>query len=291
MKLAKARQQLHVRAARLYRDDVGVHGGDLRQDVVELGIAHVGVDLRRVADDGRGDAEGARGPGQVSIPLAAAQRQAFADGRLVDLDDADAGRFQVGHLVADGQGDLQRRGGARLVVAHERPLQDRHRTRQHTLYRFMRQALRVHRPGHRHGGRALHVAIDDGRLDAARAVRLHPAVTREDKTVQLLAEVFDHVVAFRFAMHEHVQAQRFLAAHGVGDFGAHLLFVIGDGQFSPLETRAGGADGRRLREGADGRRREIGQLETRALQGLAQREAGIAAVHGGRQRLQALRHR
>ena len=249
------------------------------------------VDLRRVADDGRGDAEGARGPVQVGVPLAAAQRQAFADGRFVDLDDADAGRFQVLYLVADGQGQLQRRAGARLVVAHERPLQERDGARQHALHGFMRQALRVHRPGHRHGGRALHIAVEDGRFHTARAVRLHPAQAREGEPVQLLAEVFDHVVAFRFAMHQHVQAQRFLPRHGVGDFGAHLLFILGAGQFAPLTAGAGGADGRRLREGADGRCREVGQLETRALHGLAQREAGIAAVDGGRERLQALRDR
>ena len=120
---------------------------------------------------------------------------------------------------------------------------------------------------------------------------MHPAQAREGESVQLLAEVFDHVLAFRFAMHEYVKAQRFLARHGVGDFGAHLLFIVGAGQFAPLMAGAGGADGRRLREGADGRRREVGQLETRALHGLAQREAGIAAVDGGRERLQALRDR
>jgi hypothetical protein len=44
---------------------------------------------------------------------------------------------------------------------------------------------------------------------------------REGKAVQLLAEIFDHVVALGFAMHQHVQPQRFLAADGAGDFGAH----------------------------------------------------------------------
>ena len=42
---------------------------------------------------------------------------------------ADAGGFQIQHLVADGEGDLPRRLAARLVVAHKAPLQDGDRAR------------------------------------------------------------------------------------------------------------------------------------------------------------------
>ena len=45
-------------------------------------------------------------PVEIGRPVGAAQRQALAQRRLVDLDDADAGRFEVGHLVADRQRDL-----------------------------------------------------------------------------------------------------------------------------------------------------------------------------------------
>lgn len=65
--------------------------------------------------------------------IAAAQRQAFADRGLVDLDRRDAGGFEVGDLVAQGQSDLHRGVAARLVVADERPLQDRHRAGEHAL--------------------------------------------------------------------------------------------------------------------------------------------------------------
>ena len=40
-------------------------------------------------------------------PLGPAQRQALAERRLVDLDDPDAGRFEVDDFVADGQRDLK----------------------------------------------------------------------------------------------------------------------------------------------------------------------------------------
>ena len=41
---------------------------------------------------------------RYSAHVGAAQRQPLAQGRLVDLDDADAGRLQVGHLVAQRPG-------------------------------------------------------------------------------------------------------------------------------------------------------------------------------------------
>src|SRR5690606_40748654 len=89
-------QQLHVRTRRLDGDDVGIHGGDGFDDVVEFRIAHVGVDLRAVLDAGRGQAEAVHGPVQVGLPVAAAQRQPFAEGRFVYLDDADAGALEIG---------------------------------------------------------------------------------------------------------------------------------------------------------------------------------------------------
>ena len=50
---------------------------------------------------------------------------------------------------------------ARLVVAHERPLQDRHRAGQHALHRLLGQRLRVARPVDGHRPRARDVAEDD----------------------------------------------------------------------------------------------------------------------------------
>src|SRR5699024_3790034 len=93
-------QQLHARAAGLDGDDIGVHGRHRLDDVVELRVTHVAVDLRGVAHATGGDAKVLHGPCQVGRPVGAAQRQAFAEGRLVDLDEFDAGRLQVVHLIA-----------------------------------------------------------------------------------------------------------------------------------------------------------------------------------------------
>jgi hypothetical protein len=219
-------------------------------------------------DAAGGDAEGARGPVQVAVPGRAPQRQAFAQRRFVDLHDADAGRFQVDCFVADRQRDLQRGGGARLVVAHERPLQDGDRSGQHALHRTRRAALGVGAPGHRHRGGAGDVAEQHGRLHAARAVGLHPAVGAEGKAVELFAEVFDHVVALGLAVHGDVDAQRFLLAHRMVDLAPHRRFVVKLRQLAAFIGGARGADRRRLREGADGRGRIQRQIEAFLLRGL-----------------------
>src|SRR5690606_41882993 len=69
--------------------------------------------------------------------------------------------------------------------------------RSHALHHTFSQALRVLRPFYRHGLRARHIAEQHRRLDTARTIRLHPAVLREREAVQLLAEIFDHVVTLK----------------------------------------------------------------------------------------------
>jgi hypothetical protein len=56
--------------------------------------------------------------------------------RLVDLDDTDAGLFQVEYLRPNGGRDLTAGLRPRLVSAHEGPLQNGHRTGQHALTGF-----------------------------------------------------------------------------------------------------------------------------------------------------------
>jgi hypothetical protein len=65
------------------------------------------------------------------------------------------------------------------------------------------------------------VAEQHRRLDAARAVGLHPAVGGEGKALELFAEILDHVVALGLAMHQHVDADRLLAPHRMRDLALH----------------------------------------------------------------------
>ena len=288
---AEGLQQLHLRARGLDGDDVGVHGGDGGDHVVELAVAHVGVDLRLVAHAAGGQAEGLGGPVQVGLPAGLAQRQALAEGRLVDLDDADAGGLQVAHLVADRQRQLAGLLLAGDVVARERPHQHGHRAGQHALHHLGGLALGVADPVHRHRPRPAEVAVDDRRLHAARPVALHPAEAGEGVAVQLLGEVLDHVVALGLAVHQHVQAQLFLHPHGVADLGAHGLGVLGRRQRALPERLARLADLGGLREGADGGGREQRQLQVLALRGDAPGERRLAPAVLGADRRQARLHR
>ena len=152
-------------------------------------------------------------PAQVGRLVGPAQRQALAQRGLVDLDHGGAGGLEVEHLVLDRERDLGAGLAAGLVVAHERPLQDRHRSGEHALHRALGQRLGRLPPAHRDRLRPGDVAEQDRRLDAAAAVGLHPAGVREREAVELLAEVLDHVVALGLAVHEHVEAEPLLLAH------------------------------------------------------------------------------
>ena len=220
-------EQFHVGARGFDGDDVGVQVGNRLHDVVEFAVAHVGVDLCLVFHAVGADAEGVYRPVEVGLPLFFFQRQAFAQRRFVDLDDAEAGFFQIQHFVADGKRDLQAGVGTRLVVAHEGPVQDGYRAGEHRFHRALGQALCVFAPLDGHGFRAGDVAEDDRRLDAARAVGLYPGEAGEDVAVELFAEVFDHVVALSFAVHEDVNVQLLLDFHTFADVRLHVGDVLG----------------------------------------------------------------
>ena len=110
---------VHPRTRGLDLGDVGVHLEDGLDHIAELGVAHVAMHLGLVPHDRRRHAEGLDGPGQVLGPLAAPQGKALTKRRFVDLDDLDPLVLEIGHLVADGQGQLQTCVAPILVVAHE----------------------------------------------------------------------------------------------------------------------------------------------------------------------------
>ena len=120
--------------------------------------------------------------------------------------------------------------------------------------------------------RARYVTEDNRRFDAARTIGLHPTVAGKAEARQLLAEVFHHVIALGFAVHEHVDAQFFLFGDGEGNLFFHRRFVVCGGKFIALEGCARGADFGCLREGTNRRRRQQRQGETLALRGLTCRE-------------------
>ena len=245
-------QEFHARARGLDGDHIGVHLNNSGHDVVEFRVAHVGVDLGGVLHPVGGQAEGPDGPVQIGLPLAPPERQPFAQRGLVDLDDGDPGPLQVQHFIADGQRQLPAGQGTGLIIADERPVEDRDRAGQHALHRLLGDRLGIADPVHGHGLRAGDIAKQDGGLHAARTIGLHPAEAAEGKPLQLLAKIFHHVVALGLAMHQHIQPRRFLKGHDPVDLAAHGGQVFGGVDLRAAKLPPDGADFRGLRKGADG---------------------------------------
>ena len=204
-------------------------------------------------------------PVEIGLPFRLAQRQALAQRRFVDLDHAGAGGFEIGDLVADRERDLAAGVAARNVVAHERPVEDGHRPGQHRLHRPFCERLRILPPFDRHRVRARHVAEQHRRADVARAIGLHPAVLGEGKAGKLLAEILHHVVALELAMHQHVEPDVFLPAHGARGLVLQERLVGGIAERAPGMGGACIADVGGLRKRADGRGRKARQLEALVL--------------------------
>jgi hypothetical protein len=66
--------------------------------------------------------------------------------------------------------------------------------------------LRVGDPVDGHRVAARDVPVEDRWPHATGSIGLHPAVLRGEEPVELLGEVLHHVVAFRLAVHQHVEA-------------------------------------------------------------------------------------
>jgi hypothetical protein len=90
------------------------------ENILKLRIAHVRMDLGFITYARRCQAKRLHRPVEIFTPVFAAERKAFTDGGLVDLDDLDSRFFQVLDLVADGQCDLPASERSRLIIADKR---------------------------------------------------------------------------------------------------------------------------------------------------------------------------
>ena len=62
-------EQFHVALRRLNRNDIGVQTLDGWEDIIEVGVAEVGVSLGGIGNTSSGETEGVDGPGEVVIPI------------------------------------------------------------------------------------------------------------------------------------------------------------------------------------------------------------------------------
>ena len=140
-------------------------------------------------------------------------------------------------------------------------------------------------------GAAAYVAPDYRRLHATGAVALHPGILREHKAVNLGTEIFYHVVAFKFTVYNHVEADFFLQLDAFSNLLAVEFYVLFACDFAFAERGAVGADFGGLRERTDCRCWESGQVESVLLHfatfetarlafEISVREGGELALHG-----------
>jgi hypothetical protein len=100
-------EELGVALAVLDGEDISIESGDGVEEVLELGVAEMGVDLGGVLDTGASKLERVDGPRQVLLALSTlAERKTLTEGRLVDLNDVDAGSLKVNNLIAESESKL-----------------------------------------------------------------------------------------------------------------------------------------------------------------------------------------
>lgn len=149
--LPEGMEKLHVTLRELNGDNIGVQSLDRGEDVTKVGVAEVGVGLSGISHTSGGEFEGVHSPLQVFVPVRATKRKledddqhrfiqthgdthTLTNSRLVNLDGADAGRFEIDDLITESKSKLLRLHLARNIVTREGPVQDGDRTRKHALH-------------------------------------------------------------------------------------------------------------------------------------------------------------
>lgn len=272
-------EELGVTLAVLDGEDIGVKSSNGVEEILELGVAEVGVDLGRVLDTSGGELERVDSPREVSLTLLArTEGKTLTEGRLVDLDDIDTSSLEVNDLVAESKSELLSLDGLVDIVTGERPPQAGDGTGEHTLHRLLRLLSSVLGLLDGHRSRAGDVTDDDRGADAAGAVRLDPSVGGEDVAVQALTEVLDHVVALRLTVDVDIEVKLVLDGDDIIDLLLNELLVLLSGDLTLSELVTLDTDLLGLGEGADGGGGEEREPEVGLLLGVALREGRLAEV-------------
>lgn len=267
----------HVTLGVLDGQDIGIHADNGLEDILEVTVAHVGVDDGGILDTGGREQEGIDSPLEVKVKVNRAERETLANGGLIDLDVDNASLLQIGDLVADGQSQLGADDGAGNVITDKGPLQAGDGTGQHTLHGLLGQGLGVDSLGDGHGVDAVDITKDDWGTDAARTVRGNPSVLGEDVTFETLTKVGDHVVTLSLTVDKDVNLELFLLLDTEGDLLLNEVMVGSSIDLTLGELGTGKTDLLGLREGADGGGGEGGEGVGLALLDLTSGENVAAA--------------
>lgn len=281
LRVDKHAEELGIRLAVLDGQDIGIEGGDGVEEVLELGVAEVRVDLGGVLNASGCKTESIDSPLEVGIALAAGtERETLTEGRLIDLDDVDAGLLEVDDLVTKGQSKLLGLDGLVNVVTGERPSEAGDGASQHALHGLVRNGHGVLGLLDRHRGGAGNVSDNDGRTNASGAVALDPGVGGESVTLKTLTEELDHVVALGLSVDEDIKSKLLLDLDVLLNLLLNELVVLGLGDLGLGELVALDTDLLGLRERSNGGGGEEREVQLLLLLGNADLELRLAVVVG-----------
>jgi hypothetical protein len=137
----------------------------------------------------------------------------FANSGLIDLDSTDTSLLEVDNLITEGKSKLLGLQLPRNISTGERPVEDGDGSSKHSLHGLGSQTLSIGAPLHGHGVRAANIGDDDRWADVTGAVALYPGILREDKALELLSEVLNHVVALGLSVDQEVKTDLLLEAN------------------------------------------------------------------------------
>ena len=273
-------QELGIRLGVLNRENIGVKSGNGVEEVLELGVAEVGMDLGRVLNTSGGKAESLDGPGEVgSALLSGTEWETLTKSWLIDLDDGDTGLLEVNDLVAEGKSKLLGLDGLVNIITWEGPSQAGDWASQHSLHWLLGDGDSELGLLDGHWCWARDVANNDWWTNAAGTVRLNPSVGGKSITIKALTEVLNHVVTLWLTVDVNIEVKLLLDLDNIGDLVLNELLVFGSGDLTLGELVTLDTDILGLWEGTNGGGWEQWKLELLLLLRDTDWELSLAVVH------------
>lgn len=245
-------QELSIRLGVLNGENVGIKSSDGMEEVLELGVAEVGVDLGGVLNTRDRQAERLDSPVEVSLTLlAGAEWETLTESWLIDLDDEDTGSLEVNNLIAESESKLLSLDGLVNIVTWEGPSEAGDWASQHSLHWLLGDGDGVFGLLDGHWGWARDITNDDWWTNAAGTVRLNPTVGGEGITIKTLTKVLNHVVTLWLTVDVDVEVKLILNLDNILDLLLDELLVLISGDLTLGELVSEDTDLLGLWEGTD----------------------------------------
>ena len=220
-------QYLQIRSWRLKCDDIRVHIVYGRYYICKFTVAHMCVYLRLRFHSAVCQTECRYCKIKVfCIPVRFSERKFLSKCRLIYLYHPDSMRLQIQHLISDRKRYLWYRVLYGDILSWKRPIEYRHRTRQHSLHDLVCERLRIYRPVHRDRLFTVYVTPYHWWFYTPCSVWLYPRFLSEQETSKCLTEVLYHVISLILTMYKHIQSDVLLPLYTFLYFTLHKVHIL-----------------------------------------------------------------